>query len=486
MILFSTILNISDTLTKEAFIQLVLRWNEESRYEENIVPGIRWNGEYNVKYGTENLSLEFVYEPEREILAVRHEKVAHDAVIWDTDYVVNFRERRMAIRLDRTYREDAMTWNGVFSTPHFITLLIEEGVLADDHDLPVLRTPVEITESMNLSLPEEKGEKMGQKLPYQLPVIEVHKAADGSYPLSTEWLASRVKGAAHVVVRTNFRKTEADHQTGRREEPFGAVYIYYPVEGISPRKFIYRSESGNRKKRLENVIGQVIRYWNLQRMDMLYTWHGVNNAILNDSLNRQIIRCQEAEDERENAESAKDHALREIDQVYETFDEDLKRMQRKLEELTAANEALTFENSSLRAKVHGSDAMPLLYQGAEEELYPDEMKDIVLETLNESLKNTERLTRRADVLEDVIAHNEYEHLAEKKKQKIKTIFKGYKSMTSVLRQELLDMGFTITEEGKHYKLTYKNDPRYMITIAKTPSDTRAGSNNAARINRKML
>ena len=54
------------------------------------------------------------------------------------------------------------------------------------------------------------------------------------------------------------------------------------------------------------------------------------------------------------------------------------------------------------------------------------------------------------------------------------------------QRPVLDMGFTITEDGKHYKLTYKNDPRYMITIAKTPSDTRAGSNNAARINREML
>ena len=35
-------------------------------------------------------------------------------------------------------------------------------------------------------------------------------------------------------------------------------------------------------------------------------------------------------------------------------------------------------------------------------------------------------------------------------------------------------------------LTYKDDPRYMVTIRKTPSDNRAGNNNAALINKIMI
>ena len=55
-----------------------------------------------------------------------------------------------------------------------------------------------------------------------------------------------------------------------------------------------------------------------------------------------------------------------------------------------------------------------------------------------------------------------------------------------MRQELQSLGFELTEAGKHYKLTYKGDPRYMVTIGKTPSDNRSGSNNAALINKEML
>lgn len=48
------------------------------------------------------------------------------------------------------------------------------------------------------------------------------------------------------------------------------------------------------------------------------------------------------------------------------------------------------------------------------------------------------------------------------------------------------MGFTISEEGKHYKLIYRNDPRFCTVIAKTGSDHREGMNIAAKIIREML
>ena len=42
MLLFSTLLEINDTMTKDSFIQLVLEWNQGSPHEENIIQGIEW------------------------------------------------------------------------------------------------------------------------------------------------------------------------------------------------------------------------------------------------------------------------------------------------------------------------------------------------------------------------------------------------------------------------------------------------------------
>lgn len=44
MILFSTLLNINESLTKELFLNLVVEWNNTSKYEENIVKLGNWDG----------------------------------------------------------------------------------------------------------------------------------------------------------------------------------------------------------------------------------------------------------------------------------------------------------------------------------------------------------------------------------------------------------------------------------------------------------
>lgn len=131
MLLFSTILNITDKLNKKEFINLLVKWNQEAKYRENIVPGVTWNGEKNIKFGIDKLSIEIIDYLEKDILAVRHEKITDDEVVWDTDFVVNFAERKISIRLDRTFSEDALEMNAAFSTPHFISLLIEHGYLQD-------------------------------------------------------------------------------------------------------------------------------------------------------------------------------------------------------------------------------------------------------------------------------------------------------------------------------------------------------------------
>lgn len=476
MLLFSTILNITENLNKERFLELLIKWNDSAKYAENVVPGVKWNGEKNIKFGTDKLSIEIMDYPNKDILAVRHEKVTADEVVWDTDFVVNFKGRKIAIRLDRTFSEDALEMNAAFSTPHFISLLIEHGYLKDDHDIPVLRDPIMITDD-NLDTIQRV---VKNKEYYELPVVYVAKDFANQDPISISWLASRLKGAAHVLVEESKDTCQkcADVCDETPEE-YGAVRIYYPSLGVNRKRFLFRSSTGNVDVRLEKVIRHVIQYWNSQRRDILYTWQGVNSAILADNLQNQVVKLAEAESAKQNAED-------EINQVYEEFDEDIKNLQKKLDELSKENEALQMENFGLRAKMNASDAMPIIYQGDEEDFYPEEIKDMVLGVLADALNNTEKGTRQHDVLEDILQNNPYQHLSDERKQRVKNLFKGYKTLTGVMRQELISLGFEISDDGKHYKITYKGDPRYMVTIGKTPSDNRAGSNNAGMINKLML
>ncbi len=54
-------------------------------------------------------------------------------------------------------------------------------------------------------------------------------------------------------------------------------------------------------------------------------------------------------------------------------------------------------------------------------------------------------------------------------------------MSGKVRQALEDLGFVLTEDGKHIKAAYYGDGRYLITFPKTPSDNRTGKNLTSEI-----
>ena len=73
MLLFSTILEINDLVTEEDFLSLVFEWNKTSKYKENVVQGIDWQGERNARFGDARLWMQIMEYADQGIIAVRHE-----------------------------------------------------------------------------------------------------------------------------------------------------------------------------------------------------------------------------------------------------------------------------------------------------------------------------------------------------------------------------------------------------------------------------
>ena len=202
MLLYSTILRIEDTLTKEAFLDLVIKWNLESPHDENIITELReWDGNRNNRYGNEWLWLDIEEYRNKNIIAVRFEKKEAEGAVWNTDYIMNFDEMRMAIRLDRSYTEDALMEDTAFSTPHFLTLLIEGGYLKDDNGLAILRDGLVISED-NLDI---LTRIINGEVKYKLPVVYVSKTVYNHDPVNIRWLCSKLKGVAHILVENDKR-----------------------------------------------------------------------------------------------------------------------------------------------------------------------------------------------------------------------------------------------------------------------------------------
>ena len=481
MLLYSTTLKINDSLTGDKFISLVIEWNQKSPHKENVIPNLNWNGEHNVRFGNEWLWMDIEEYRNKNIIAVRYEKKEADGAVWDTDYVMNFDEMKMAIRLDRSYTEDALMENPSFLTPHFLTLLIENGYVVDDYDLPILRKPILIN---NSNLDQLTGVING-RMKYRLPVVYVSKTVYNKDPLNCSLLCSKLKGAAHVLLQQDKSDNYAIRtRCNDSNEYFGGIGIYFP--NGNHRRYIYREYDNEDSILMNKVANAVFRYMNMQITPPLYTWAGVNNSLLRDkwSSNRA---------EKMAAETARQHAEAEFQEYQETFDQENVKLQsenddlhNRIEELTRDIYSLQQETQGLRAKLSDTEDVPIIFLGDEEEFYQGEIREMVLDAVDEKLKNTKEKTRRYDVYQDILKKNNYQGLTAERIETIKNLLKDYKTMSGTLRQQLMDLGFVITEEGKHYRLTYYGDGRYKTTFAKTGSDHREGRNNAAIIAKNMF
>lgn len=503
MLLFSTVLDINDTLTKDGFIKLVLEWNQNTPHPENTIPGIEWDGSHNVRYGNAEMWLEIQEYRNGNTIAVRYEKVEKDGAIWDTDFVMNFDRMEMAVQLDRSFRADAPMADLQFSTPYFITLLIERGFIKDDGKLPMLKTPISITEE-NIDL--LSGIINGTDC-FEYPVVYVSKNRDGSEPINVLRLASRLKGIAHVLLQDDsWSNSKIRAACDDKNEFFGAVGIYYPSGATPHQRFFSRSLFGFDEFLSDKIFRSILQYSNIQNIDPLLTWMGVNNALFRDRWNSRGSELIEAERAKKNAEVAQELAeiareeavqekekavqeKNESDFLVEMTDEEIAGFKRQIESLTHDNERLFAENAGLRAKINSLDSEPIVIAGNEDDFFPGEIKELVLSVLSAELDRIggeNAKTRRADVIRDILKVNEYEGTLDKVAEELKNKFKGYTTMNGTLHRYIEEIGFIITEEGKHYRLTYYGDPRYHTTISKTSSDHREGKNISAQIIRDML
>lgn len=471
MVLYSTMLDIDDSLTKEKFVQLVIKWNQESRHEENVIPGLEWDGKtMNKRYGSDECWLEIEEYRNGNTVAVRYEKVEDNGRIWNTDYVMNFDEMKMHIRLDRSFEGEANDLDFTFSTPYFLTLLIDEGYLKDDEDLPVAKIPVYITDAnVDMLVRIINGESL-----YRLPVVYVSRTVYDQEPVDVNKLSNRLKGVAHVLVQQDRDSDKKIRElTDDNNEYFGAVGIYYPNKSARSRRFLYRNNSMPDRIMLEKIIRRVMLYCNCQQIDGSYTWDGVMNSISRDRLISQRQERVQAETER--------------DQLYDEFDDELKQSQKRIDALMRENNALRAENAGLNNKLSEIDEKPVIIMGNEEDLYPGEIREIILSILDEELKNrVQEGSRRRDVLSDIVKNNDYKGVYKDKKKEIQKILGNYCGMSTKVRKALQDFGFQIEEDGKHYRLTYFGDERYKTTLAKTPSDNRGGQNIVHEIQKTML
>ncbi|MCT2419505.1 hypothetical protein N1689_16785 [Pantoea sp. XY16] len=270
-------------------------------------------------------------------------------------------------------------------------------------------------------------------------------------------LARKLAGMAHVMIEpesTAFSH-KLKHLVSSKNAYGGAIGIYWPNgQGIN----IYRRGEMSAIE-LENLISEEI----IKAITSLTPMQRNGWAEIHNSKTRKAI--QNFKDEGRTSV--------ELISLYEdentSFKEEVKELNSKIQHLESRIRFL-----SEKAAVQGDLTINV---GVEYDLFPEEIMEIILSVLRKSLSTMHEKSRFHDVITSVINANHSDGLIESHDKELKQAMVGYRSMTPKLQGILEKIGFSINDDGKHLKLTYKDDPRYTYVLPKTGSDRR-GSLNA--------
>lgn len=466
MQVFYTVLPMKEDFKKDKFVRTVIHWVKNSRYP---IRGATWDGEnYTMHFEDGNRNLSFIDLPDHCTIGSRFEQTNQQGTKWTVDCILNYQDKRMVVKLDRAAVNEKTKLQKGYSMPYIVKLVIRNGWVDKDNDLDIISKPFAVTRQNHQIISKVI---LGQAK-YMLPIVYITKTRSYDYPVDPHNLSVALQGCAHVLKEEDPLVGENLRYETDGQNPYGGyVAIYYPSESAHRNKLNPWHYKGP-KDLEEDIVFHVDSYMNQQGQPDLYTFDGIY---------RELQRQKYG-----NLEKVHEDLKQETDEVYAEYDKDSQDYSRQIEKLKNQINKLESENSGLRAKLNSLNETPLLISGNKEEFFDGEARDFVLDVLNEAAKSTPDDSRRKEIIDDILEANNYDGKLANKSTRVKTAVKGYTTMTKTMRRELEDLGFTITSDGKHYKLTYYGDDRYVITMAKTGSDYRGGDNLAALINKKVF
>ena len=472
MLIFSTRLPVKDTLTKGKFFELVIRWNQDSPHHR--IDGIEWDGGYRHRWGDMKNMLEIT---EYNDVAAAHFVQSEHGVHWTTEFILHTERREIGIYLSREATENTVYFHKEFKPPYFLKLLMRENVLGSDGGLAISEYP----QAFGAAADERKGLAqlcLEDDSAFRLPVVYLTREWFTEHCVVDEGvLARRLCGVAHVLVESDkdVSRTLKDLCHGKNVYN-GGMAVYFPSVSAAAKRFI-PYDGMDVEKVMTQMVRMIFRYMNQQKREPLDTWDGIQMMQMRRQTKQLLAEKRRIEENRKQTSKEK-----------EQYWDEYVKAQTQVEALTEQNARLQSELAVLRARVDSMGENPLLYYGDEREFYQGEMLEFVRTALSEKLdrlpKEKDRHLRCADVLQDLLNANESEEIQAQRQTELKRVLKGYRTLTPEIQSTLIDAGFRITD-GKHYKLTYYDDERYTVTMAKSGSDWRGGENLISEIRKRI-
>lgn len=177
--------------------------------------------------------------------------------------------------------------------------------------------------------------------------------------------------------------------------------------------------------------------------------------------------------------------------VYESYTKEIEQENRDANAKAAAAGNEVRRLKGLLERTRGGTTDVQLICG-EEEFYPGEVEDIVLDAIRHFLSSScdPNLTKRRShhVLSSILELNSPTGTRERLEETFTNTLSGSQKSTRDDRRLMTSLGFEEVgvDQGTHLKFRYRGDPRYTFTLASSPSDVRAWKNSLADIVNRLL
>lgn len=449
MQIYSTRFRVKKTFTSEEFVSSVKEWSRSRRCPITDTEGT----ELSFIAGDDDNYLEVISLESRNVIAARtHEETKGG--IWDTDFVLDYENNIVSVYVNRNISDTTLNMNSRSFMPGFISQIINNGFAEQSNGIEISDSAVRVTDA------EILRNAVNSEDEYSLPLVYLSNSSkvDGNK------LAAKLTGLATVV--TDSDNILADDYP----EP---IYVFFPHRNMAP---LAMGEYPFHR----DIQMAVYNYHNSRDYGELETWNGVQNARINAENTDLLSKYRAITSDNDT-----------LTEMYSELEEKIDKDSRLREELSFENNRLIAENAMLIQEIERlrEGGTPILMRGQENEMYPDEQREIIISVLRKCLGHSvEENTRRHDVISSVIEANPVKGLPEQYQSIIRNAIDGYSTFeTSKITSALKETGIEIIEHTGHYKIALRGDHRYVCTAAATCSDTgRGGKNLISEINKIMF
>ncbi|HDL86006.1 MAG TPA: hypothetical protein ENH11_06740 [Candidatus Acetothermia bacterium] len=465
MLSFATEFPITHDCHALRFIEAVKTWilgSPHTRLTPNMLRDLAPTGEASVKEGHESLKTLGVSGSDQDAVAVRY-KTSSKGLEWTTTSVFSRTASDAWVRIQVSCETSHPAVRlPPAKKPILVRTLLDEFGGAPDGLLRIGRSPFRLEDTdIDVAAQLIRGEAG-----CRLPLVYVSAPFQGGPIVDCDRLAADLSAMAHVVVEPNRPfSVRLRLDVGSENVYGGTVGIYWP-EGGGRRSFFigrdYESPSQVSKAVFDEIRVALTNRRPLERC----TW-----ASVQESWSRKEIQALQAS------------GSQELSEYIEAFDKELDAKTERIEDAEREIRRLRSELQVYEARLAaGGGGVSIVKPGREQDLYLNETLIIVRDAIADALTRVPDNSRRQHVLESLLKANEdVDDMAESNREELKQILRGTKGMKSKMRSRLEAMGFSITEDGKHYKLVFQGDNRYVFTLPKSGSDWRGGLNAASDI-----